>query len=631
MANVTKGLNKAVQSVGRGINAAKKQVDKVLWGYTNNVTTSPSPATSTQAATGLATPVVPTSSTTNPTAPASQPATPKKTKVGSFIQSGLFNVLDALLRVDLCNILNYLLTVGSQQIGQVKRSETPTPLERTLYDLQDKAALVRKAIDNFYAFPDRVLENLRNPNQATALQVEIPPTTSRTGTANQKYNFGILTNYIASVFQYGQAAATGVTEIAQQTLLEPEARAALSLIPGVNTNLNALQDFIGLTNRFADFRTISDAEFEQLVSKLDKIRSVCITIERFNLSTAVGVVQQFATSDIRSQIAELNQYFDVTKIIPTLKQINSSLTSFINTCRSLQNYLRLGRGFIKIAITLVRIYKFVAKLIAKNPTPLRFTTYSLVARFENAKEEAKKNNSELIEFLEQLNILMSIILNIIIYVQQNTQALLDRLRTLLIILQSCEATKDSPVVTQLATTQAALINLNRELEQTIASYKNKTQDNTFGAYTIQIVEEELVDEGIVNKRRRGIALGVGGIIAVQSDLTFATNDAIIIEEVKLKLAAAGLVSSELGETDLTIIESLKYLEDDNLDQSELTVETSLFDSGLNRYLDNSAQAKKVRKRVKDRIKAANLRAKQAIAREMANTSRFLGIINNRNP
>lgn len=601
MANILAGLNKAIIVVGKGVNEAKKAADKALWGSVNNTTAVPAPD--------------------NPALP------PKKTKVGSFIQSGLFNTLDVLLSVDLCNIMTYLVSTTITTLDtKKKRSETPTLLEKRLYDLQDKAILARQAIDTFYAAPANLAKSLQNPNTTPAPAPGTEAPSALVGTAKSKYDFGILSTYLSSVFGYTQIAqgvATGVTEIVQEGLLDEEVAAALSIIPGVRTNLNAVQDFLGLINTYADFRTIPDQDFQKLLTKLDNIRAVCSTIENLSLPSAVGLVQQFSSVDIRSQVALLDQYVDTKKIIPTLKQINNTLRSFIGICRATLNYLRIIRGFVKIAIILIRIYKYIANVIANIPAPLAFVTYNVVAKLENAKTAAKDNSSKLEDFLKQVNVLLGIMLSVIIYLQQNTQALLQRLAAILAILEGCDSTKDSEVVKQLRDTYTALETINTEFTQVIADY-NQKNETTYGKYTIQIIEEELADEGIVNKRRRGVALDAAGRIVVQSDLTFATDDRIITEEVRLKLIAAGLIPPEEINADAIIIESLRYLGNDTIDANDIELSTASVDIGLEEYIRQQPGSEKFRKRVRKALQKANQDITAKIAEEKSRAGGILG-------
>jgi hypothetical protein len=73
--------------------------------------------------------------------------------------------------------------------------------------------------------------------------------------------------------------------------------------------------------------------------------------------------------------------------------------------------------------------------------------------------------------------------------------------------------------------------------------KKNSKNNKFGPYTIEILTEESVDTEIKLRRRYGIAIDQNGILATQSDATYASDDKIIIAEVKAKLLALGLVNT----------------------------------------------------------------------------------------
>jgi hypothetical protein len=97
----------------------------------------------------------------------------------------------------------------------------------------------------------------------------------------------------------------------------------------------------------------------------------------------------------------------------------------------------------------------------------------------------------------------------------------------------------------------------------------------FGKYDIRVVEEEVTDLSIRNKRRRGVALDTNGQIVAQSDLTFATNNAVIIAEVQQQLVAQALVPAGLGQVDAasiaTIAESVNYLDSNDVVDNDLTL------------------------------------------------------------
>lgn len=234
--------------------------------------------------------------------------------------------------------------------------------------------------------------------------------------------------------------------------------------------------------------------------------------------------------------------------------------------------------------------------------------------------------------LEQINGLMAVVLSLVRYILANAIELLVRVETLIAKLEACEAMKDSPVLDDLKASYANLKQIKEQLEAYVANYDGKTSpDNSqFGEYSIRVVDEELTDPTIPNKRRRGIALNRNGVLVAQSDLTFATNTAIIIEEVKVKLVSQGLIAPQfnvLSDRDLaTVLTSVQYLDSDDVLSESFDYNTLLQDLeegldspdnqdenegiGLNAFINNLKGGKRLRKRARaqmasNKIKLAN--------------------------
>jgi hypothetical protein len=154
------------------------------------------------------------------------------------------------------------------------------------------------------------------------------------------------------------------------------------------------------------------------------------------------------------------------------------------------------------------------------------------------------------------------------------------------------------------------------------------------------VEEELTDKSIKNKRRRGIAVDPDGAIVAQSDLTFATNTAIIIEEVKVKLLSSNLVSSQfnlLDASDLAVIAtSVNYLENDTVLSGDFNFDSlrkeskDLPDSadesqglGLNAFINNLSGGRRLRKRVRTALDNSSTTFKNQAAQEKVSGENLL--------
>ena len=157
------------------------------------------------------------------------------------------------------------------------------------------------------------------------------------------------------------------------------------------------------------------------------------------------------------------------------------------------------------------------------------------------------------------------------------------------------------------------------------SAKKEVSNNKFGNYTISIITEQVVETSIKLVRRYGVALDYNGEIVTQSTPTFASDDKIIIQEVKLLLSSKGLISeipSSLTSDQLTIIEdALNFLQDDDINQDFNTNIDNATDSpnnedenkglGLNAFVNKLSGGKKLRK---------NMRKSMAIASSQLNSN-----------
>jgi hypothetical protein len=130
-------LEKLVNNSATQLGTFQVGVNKILWGSGNTQpiqTVRYIPAASGSVASGLSV----TTSSLSYTSTISPP-TPKP---GNFVESGLFNALDALNQVDLCNVIAYV----TDNINTKRNPRPPKPWnapQTSLFQLQDKAALVQ--------------------------------------------------------------------------------------------------------------------------------------------------------------------------------------------------------------------------------------------------------------------------------------------------------------------------------------------------------------------------------------------------------------------------------------------------------------------------------------------------------
>ena len=540
---------------------------------------------------------------------------------GNLVESGLFNALDALNQVDLCNVITYV--TDTVNIKKGPRPEEPWNAPQTaLFTLQNQATLVRGYIDKYVAYPNVFIGSYlgTGPNAVPQNQTNSP---TGSGTDAQKYNMYFLMQAIKDTFSMG-SESTG-------SLFTAEDKTLLTTVPGLGGNLNIIDDFLGTINKYSDYRQISNADLQALQNKITKIRSTCVTIENSDFKSGLALVGNFLGVDIRSQIQQLSKFVDPTKIIPTLKQINSVIRAFIRIANQVLGILRVGQFIIKLALLFYKIFKFIKAFFYTLPLPNLLTTAGIQILFQDAVDTAKNELSGVGRLLKAVNALLSVVVTFIRYLLTNANEILVRLNTILLTLEACEAMKGSDILLELQQTQKDIVVLQEQLATYIIKFDSKTDPNTamFGAYDIRVVDEEVTDRSIQNKRRRGIALSQDGQIVAQSDLTFATNTAVIIAEVKQKLVSLKLVQPSLASADsanlAVISESLNYLENNDVIQDDLNITPALTDLpdntddtqglGLNAFINNLDGGRKLRRRVRAAMKAQADTARAQIAKE----------------
>jgi len=631
-------LGKAVTKAASSIGTYQVNVNKVLWGSTN---TQPKQTVSYNAVSStLDYTSVPTSAT-KPT--------------GGLIESGLFNALDTLNTVDLCNVLAYLTDmIPSQKLDKSKRAKQPTAAQSALYALQDEAELVQGYIDKFLAYPNVFIESylggpvngnpptapnaitssgaqptsfsgsstgitVSNPQQA-ASQSNAP---IQGGTQVTAYNVYFLMKEIQNTFSFNSTSS----------LFTAQDKTLLTTVPGLGANLNIIDDFLGTINKYSDYRQLAPKEVQNIINKLNVIRSVCVVIQNSNFKGALALVGNFLSTDIRAQIQKLSDFLDPTQIIKYLKQINSALQSFINIARQVQGILNLGQFLIKLALVFNKVFKFIQELFSNNPLALITSISGAQVKFQNASDKAKDETDGISVLLNTVNSLLEVVVVFIRYILANTNELLHRLDLLLAQLEGCAAVQNSDIITQLQQTRSNLIDLQTQFATYITQYDSKTNANTamFGIYDIRVVDEEVTDPGIINKRRRGIALNPDGQIVTQSDLTFATNTAVIIAEVKQKLMALHLVPSQMNQISTldmnTLATSIDYLDSNDVLETDLNINASALNSastvqslGISEFISKLPGGAKFKQNSQAIVSTYSNTAKQQVSNQKSNVS-----------
>jgi hypothetical protein len=612
---IANGLILLVKNSAKLVGKLQVGINKILWGVNNRVPT---------VGEGRVTTV---DGRTNYSFTQSTPRPAPSGKGENLITAGLFNALDLFAELDLCNIISSLTSMVKLKKKPRPPRDQWRPPASYLYFIQDRCGEVRNYIDKFLAFPNEFIgdyvgtgPNAKPPKQA--LDQDDAPVEG--GTQVQKYNMYFLMQSIKEA----TAAFTGPNSI-----FSAEEKTLLSSVPGLGGALSALDDFIGTINQYSDYRNIPNEDLQKLLNNIALVRSICVTIEGLDFKSALTLVGNLLGVDIASQIQKLSDFINPTQLIPTLKEINNAIRGFIKIGQQVRGMLSLGQFIIKIALVFNKVFKFVIKFITYLPIPAVSTDTGTISRLESAKNKAKDETDGVTRILKAVNAFLSVLLIFIRYLVTNANELLRRLDIILTNLEFCEAMKDSDVLAELKNTRKDLATLRDQLLEYLDNYDSKTNPDTamFGIYDIRIVDEEVTDPAITNKRRRGIALSPNGELVVQSDLTFATNPTVIIGEVQQKLLALGLISTGQGMLDAgtldTVAQSINYLDTNDIAENDLNINVSAENSAdvlqsmnISSFIDALPGGIQFKEKSKAVTSGYATNAGNQVAKEKSNTS-----------
>jgi hypothetical protein len=328
----------------------------------------------------------------------------------------------------------------------------------------------------------------------------------------------------------------------------------------------------------------------------------------------LGAVQTVSNLNIGEQEQRIQKYLSIDKLLPVIKTLLDSVNIINQMGLKILKFVKLILIYIKIQTIILKVLKKVVKIFNKLPLPLSFLMFGVSSTIQGGKDAILKQIDERLERLSQLNTLVELIYLTVQNITVKIQYINNQLQIIQNNLQICNETDSSPIINELDNTRKKLISTLEDLDKFSSKYTQASQsnENIFGGFILRIQEEELVDEGIKYKRRRGIAIDSNGILVEQTDLTFATDTFIIIEELKLKLQNKGLIQG-IGDTglqypdldslvnELLLDSDIPDTDEDNQSDKDLSSEYISIQSELNSMIDGIKGASKLKKRVKKNI------------------------------
>jgi hypothetical protein len=374
----------------------------------------------------------------------------------------------------------------------------------------------------------------------------------------------------------------------------------------------------------SDRLTISNADKENIDKfrkKIAAVRQICVLIQGLSSpASLVALALKALPPETYDAIDKLGvDNIDPEKLNRVVSQIAKALKPVIAVLRETVKALRGIQSLIRILIVVVKIFKIILNFLLILPLPNTVTTTG-VTTTQGAKYQKLLKKSEItIRILNSINKIVAIIVSLLEGITSAIDLLLSNLKQIVDNLMSCDRNSNEardPLMVSIQNDILEIEQSNNEIKAFTENYRNRqsTKNKSYFGYTIEILTEKIADPAVqltVRPRRFGIALNSDGIAVVQSTATFASDDNIIISEVKLLLIQKNLIKNPVSlftDAELDVItESILILGDNSITLEDIVDENylDLPDNedendglGLNAFINKLKGGKKLRERIK---------------------------------
>jgi hypothetical protein len=535
-----------------------------------------------------------------------KPASLQSNKKRNPLDYGVKPTVDLLASIDLCNIINYLFNQipGAKKFNPTDQSERNTTLGRIKYDIQYSAYTIQKYIDGYYSENMDLLDQ-QDPDNVNKLQEIINKISQTLSTINGPDSEQLFTN--------------------------PELNSAF---PAMSSYGNFMQNVQQTFGRYTDLRNIPQKDFQKVVQYVEKTKQTCLLIQAINTpSSLITFADTFLNGQIGDQLQRLNRLIDPKKIQNLIKSVKTGCEKIKTVVDAIIKIIGFVRTIINLAVVLINIIKIIVKFLVVLPVPNMFTIIGNSTSAADAKVKIDEKANYFLDRISEINRILGAIYSFCVNRSSQLQSIISSLNIVIINLQNCNQT-DAPIdadvdlgsneintiLEQLQSSVSTLQTATTNMDNFVAIYDNnkKKNKNKFGEFTIEILQEQLTDEGIQLKRRYGVGIDKNATVVVSSTPTFASDDNIIIQEVKLLLAGLNGQSSGQrisvfsSENIESLTEAMNYLESEPVsldDIDSFNLEAGLDDPdnededseeglGLNAFINNLKGGKRLRRRMR---------------------------------
>jgi hypothetical protein len=261
-----------------------------------------------------------------------------------------------------------------------------------------------------------------------------------------------------------------------------------------------------------------------------------------------------ATLAIGDQAEELNQklrgFIRPERFAPSVAAIVRQVKAIDRAILQIQKAVQLINTILKLILLLIKIFKFLAKILKISPAPTAIIPPLIggVGLPEgiiiSKADRVRKFQSDIDDFSKVIRMISNFLSKSVILQIQRIRKEIIRLLTGLNILYknllACPFTNDPLLEQSLLDAISSLENNLITLDTLFPTAKtDNILPSLYNGYQIDIIKEEVADEGITLLRRRVIVADQRGITVYEGTPTFATDDQVLIKEGQFQVDKLG--------------------------------------------------------------------------------------------
>ena len=315
----------------------------------------------------------------------------------------------------------------------------------------------------------------------------------------------------------------------------------VDIIPGGNGIVKTIQQINLALVATSDTIGAASDPTQLIITKVTLLRSFARKLTPF--MSPINIANNIISRDAEELNKKLAGIIQPQRFKESVAFLIKQVQTVDRAIVQIQRIIKLMNSILRIINVLIKVYKFIKKILKRLATPLAVggggsPVFSQTNASTNTQADTLSSATIFINDLEKLvdtisSFLTGVVLLEIGRIRKEILRILTGLNILYKNLRECNFTSGDTGL--LDAVQGGIDSLNNSLATLdelfpTAQYGNAVLPSVYNGYTIDIIKEEVVDEGISLLRRRVIVADQRGIIQYEGRGTYATDDQVLIKE-----------------------------------------------------------------------------------------------------